>query len=259
MFEKGRLRTYIILFVFLFFFLYVGCGNVTEKESLENTTLENLTSQIFSKYLLIPLYFYNLSLWEKVADLNYKGLIIINPNNGPGKNVDPNYQNLIDKLLNKSKIPIGYVYTKWGTRNITLVESDIDTWLNLYPKIKGFFLDESATSLDKLSYYETLKNYIKNKGKYIIILNPGTYPNEAYFRVSDVIVVFENSYQNFNPEVCLKYPNQSAIIVYNASYEDMLSIINSSCKYMYITDNNNLTNPYNTLPSYFEKEIEYFR
>ena len=229
-------------FLFFYVLFLIGCGiSVVEAEK---------------RGLIIPAYFYNQSLWDKVANANIEEIVIVNPANGPGSLVDENYVNFIKDLVNNYKKPIGYVYTKWGDRDIELVKDDIDTWLRLYPEIQGFFVDETSNNATKIDYYKDIYNYIKSKGKYFVVLNPGTMPNTAYFSIADNIVVYEGDVKNLPNEACKSYADKSSIIVYGADEAEMREIVSSKhCEFMYITDDNN-TNPYDSLPSYFDEEID---
>jgi len=228
--------------IFMFFILIflLGCG-----ENSNNTTQYN-------RQIIIPLY--NINKWNKVATYK-KEIVILNPNNGPGNSVNANYQELITKLNHNNDLPIGYIYTKYGNRNIDEVEQDIDKWISYY-KIKGFFIDEVSINKSKLDYYTKLSAYIKSKGNYFIVLNPGTMPYNGYFDIADNVVVFENNVKKLNSNICKTQKEKSSIMVYDANETQMKNIIRTyKCKNIYVTDNN-LSNLYDTLPSYFDEEIK---
>jgi len=229
--------------VFLAFFalLLLGCGASVSEEA--------------SKKIIIPQYFYDFDLWKKVIDADIGGYVIINPSNGPGESTDSAYLNEIHDLIRSGKTPVGYVYTKWSDRSIDEVKEDIDTWLKLYPEIKGFFIDECSNSVEKFPYYEELKNYIKAKGDYKIVLNPGTQAPAVYYSISDTVVSFEGAAKDAPDDLCAVYPSKSAAIIYDANESFMREALNRPCEYFYITDDND-SNPYDTLPSYFDEEIE---
>jgi len=220
-------------------FFFLGCGTSTE----------------VSKGIIVPQYFYDSALWDKVINADIGGYVIINPSNGPGDSADSAYVNEINELNAHSKIPIGYIYTKWGDRSIDDVKADIDKWLELYSGIKGFFVDEAASSADKSEYYTELADYIKSKGDYKIVLNPGTKPDAVYFGIADTVVVYESNASAVPDDVCSNYSDKSAIIVYGADEEEMENLVNRPCKYIYVTDDND-SNPYDSLPSYFDEEID---
>ncbi|WP_457565105.1 spherulation-specific family 4 protein [Caminibacter sp.] len=216
-----------ILFIF-------GCGNNKVEEK---------------KQLIIPAYFYDPSLWDNVKSSDFSGVVIINPDNGVGE-----YSSYWDDIINsiQNKNPIGYVYTKYGERNLSDVENEIDKWLENY-KIRGFFIDEVNGS--NFNYYQEIFRFIKSKGNYKIVLNPGSEINESFFNIADIVVIFENSVKEFNESICAgTFTDKKAAIVYGASYDDFLRYKNCACRYIYFTDDN-LPNPYDTLPSYFDEEV----
>jgi hypothetical protein len=232
----------VFIFIILFFFLN-GCKVSVEQNS--------------NRGLIIPAYFYDSTLWNETINADINEIVIVNPANGPGIYVDSNYKNYINELINNGKKPIGYVYTKWGERNLSDVESDIDMWITLYPQIKGFFIDEASSEYNMSGYYDTLYRYIKAKGDYFVVLNPGTKPDSVYYSMADDIVVYEGNASSVPSDACQFYSDKSSVIVYDANETQMREIINSHpCKYLYITDKNA---SYNSLPSYFSDEINYLK
>jgi len=230
--------------LFLIFILFlVGCGGNNQENKIDNKTL------------IIPAYFYDLNKWNKVAKNEAKEIVIVNPSSGPGNNIDNNYVNFIDELNSYKKILVGYVYTKWANRDIDEVKQDIDTWLDFYPKIKGFFFDEVNTSKEAFDYYKDLANYVKNKGNYKIVLNPGTSIDESYFSIADLIVVFEDDFKNFNNQICKNFSNKKGAIFYNVNKDTFLRNYQKiDCKYLYFTD---VKYPYyQDLASYFNDEVK---
>jgi len=229
-------------FMFFISIFLLGCGGGSSSATQDN------------RQIIIPLYFYNINKWNEVATYQNE-IVILNPSNGPGDNIDDTYQSLITKLNNNNDLAIGYIYTKWGNRDINEVKADIDKWLNFY-NIKGFFVDEASTDKANLNYYQELNNYIKSKGNYFIVLNPGTMPDDGYFDIADNIVVFENNVKKLNSNICKTQKEKSSIIVYDANETQMKNVIKAyKCKNIYVTDDN-LSNPYDTLPSYFDEEIK---
>ena len=228
-----------IFFIFFILVFFLGCGGGSGSD--------------IKRQIIIPLYFDDANKWDEVTKYQNE-IVILNPFNGPGDSVDDNYQNLITKLNNNNDLPIGYIYTNSGNRDINEVKADIDKWLSFY-NIKGFFVDESAIDTANLAYYQELSDYIKSKGNYYIVLNPGTMPDEGYFDIADNIIVFEDSVDKLDSEVCNSNIYKSSIIVYDANETQMNNIIKTyKCKNIYVTDDN-LPNPYDTLPTYFDEEI----
>jgi hypothetical protein len=209
---------------------------------------------------LIPAYYYNQDLWEETArapigDKTY--FVIVNPASGPGTITDPNYTNFISRLIEEGKTPIGYIHTQWGSRDLEEVKEEVDRWMELYPNIQGFFIDKASTSSSAFNYYSSLVDYIQEKGDFSIVLNPGTMPSPEYFEIADAVVIFENSFSNLNYLLTPPEREKSACIVYNVpaeAWDNTFEEIRDRCGYIYLTDDN-LPNPYDSLPSYFGSEM----
>ncbi|WP_457568981.1 spherulation-specific family 4 protein [Desulfurobacterium sp.] len=223
------------------------------------------------KYLehkvIIPAYFYPTDAdWNKVFSIpsELSPIVILDPDaeGGPGSEEDPLYTQLIERLNEKKFLPIGYVYTTYAQRNLDDVKADIDTWLELYPGIKGFFIDEVTNDNDTydIDYYRAVYSYIKSKGNYFVVLNPGTRPPDDYFSFADNVVVLENSYDVFKTYGCTSnFPEKSSCIIYGASESDMENVTASAdVSYLYVTDDND-DFPFDRLPVYWDKEIEIFK
>jgi len=209
-------------------------------------------SSSLKKNIIIPAYDYNFN-WDKIKSDN--AVLIVNPHNGPGDEVTTHYKTITDDLNSSKKTALGYIYSSYGKRDIDILKGDIDRWLEFY-KIDGFFIDEASKHIEDFEYYENIYNYIKSKGDYLVFLNPGTIPDEDYFFIADNIVVYEGHIENMPTNICTTDSDKSSIILFGSSREDMLNIINNSkCRYIYVTDTD-LPNVYNSLPSYFDEEIE---
>jgi len=232
--------------LFLILFLLYGCGGGSKTVVTETR-------------MVVPAYFYDAELWDRLIQSDAQGgIVIINPSNGPGDAEDINYKTWISQLADTSKIPVGYVYSSYSNRNIADVYDDIEKWIRFYPQIKGFFIDEVNVSAQAYVYYEDLFKFIKMKGDYFVVLNPGTRPIEEMFNVADSVIVFEGDVKDLNTDVCDLNPEKSSVIVYNASEDDMKRMSLLNCAYKYFTDDGG-SNPYDSLPSYFNEEIEYLK
>lgn len=212
--------------------------------------------------LIIPLYKEDKALWDKVISIDIDNLVVVvNPNNGVGNTKSKFYEDVILKLALTNKIPVGYISTNYGKRDINDIKREIDRWLQYYPQLEGFFIDEVTGKSADLNYYEEIVGYIKLKGLNLkdgplTVLNVGSFPDFGYFNIADNIIVYEGDAKNLDIFACDSFPSQSSIIVYNASEGDMIDIINKThCKYYYITDDK-LPDPYDTLPSYLDTELD---
>ena len=233
---------FFALFLFLFSILF-SCGSGCAAPGLKGT--------------IFPVYFYDTEEWSRLAGLECERRFyaIVNPASGPGEFVDQNYVKFINQLRENGKIPVGYVYTKWGERSIDEVKADVDRWLELYPRIRGFFVDEVATSKEKLPYYQELYSYIKSKNsRFKVILNPGTAPDEDYFSVATIVVIYESSIDNLNYLERVGLRRKSACIVYGVPEErvgEVVEKVKKACSYLFVTDGDG-ANPYDHIPPYFQ-------
>ncbi len=240
---------------FIYFFFITSC----REGEIGNATFVPFVDEE-QPNILIPLYSEDQSQWDKVISLDVEeAIVIINPNNGVGNQRSSFYENVIFKLVLTNKTPVGYISTNYGKRDLKDIKDEIDRWIQFYPHISGFFIDEVSGKSADLNYYDEIVGYIKLKafalGDLITIFNVGSFPDFGYFNTADNIVVYEGDASNLDIFACEAFPNQSSIIVYNATRSDMFGIIEkTSCKYYYITDDK-LPNPYDSLTTYLDEEI----
>jgi hypothetical protein len=147
------------------------------------------------------------------------------------------------------------VYTSYGLRSISLVESDIDkynTWYNL----DGIFFDEMSNVAGKETYYQTLSNYADSLGLTITVGNPGTDTISTYIGTVDNIIIYESAglpslsslggwHSNYDK-------SNFSIIPYAVSSLDQEYVASATIYtgFIYIT-NDNLPNPWDSLPPYY--------
>jgi hypothetical protein len=238
---------------------------------------DNSLVEAGNQKLIIPAYFYPGQDWIKINSAsNVIGIVIANPNSGPGSSSDSTYKNQI-KITQKTGISvIGYVHTSYGKRKIDTVKKEISNWVKWY-NIKGIFLDEVPNDYDDptgnlyLNYYKDLNSFIKSKiTNGITVLNPGSFPPESYLTAGDIICTFESPYSNYKKTVGNYSPrpwvsNYAADrfyhIVFNvnstANLQDTITLSNQrNAKYLYVTSLN-LPNPYARLPpaTFWNKEV----
>ena len=240
-------------FIIFLFLLLAGCGSGGSGHGYSNSVL-GFTG------LLVPAYFRDEALYDVLegAPSSSSFYVIVNPDNGPGVEPDPFFSDLISGLRRSGKSPVGYIHTSWGGRKISEIESEIDKWLEFYPEISGFFFDEVSVNPDKLSYYKEIYRYVKSKGNYFVVLNPGTLPEKDFFTVSDAVVIFESDYSNLKKLLPSPDRSKSACIVTGVPeelWEQVLSSLRDKCSLVYVTSNRG-SNPYSSLPEYFIDEVK---
>jgi hypothetical protein len=224
-----------------------------------------------SMTLLVPAYFYpageSVADWGRLAASAPTGplQVIVNPANGPGLRVDPNYAAVVRKLRDAGVKVLGYVHTSYGDRDLGEVEADVETFLSLYA-VDGFFVDEMSSDPERVSYYTSLRAFIKDRSPgFAVVGNPGTTPDEAYASApaADTLILFEGPARHFRnyraPEWTSRYPrSRFGHIVYGTPTEDdMRTILSRSDRNhagtIFIGDGQG-NNPYSGLPPYWDLE-----
>ncbi len=176
---------------FITFTTLLGCGG-SGSTSFQEQTLGIST-------ILVPLYSYP-------ADVNYREhhqrlaqlrsqkdiIVIINPDSGPGVIKDKEFENIISMYKASGKRVLGYVSTDYARRDQQGVIADIERYLDFYPQVDGFFLDEVSNELRDFEYYRQIYNYVKGLGNFMVVINPGARVPQEYYGVADKVVAFED-------------------------------------------------------------------
>jgi hypothetical protein len=227
--------------------------------------------------ILVPLYIYpqlinGRSNWSPLVEAAKKVPVvaIINPNSGPGGKPNTDYAQALKLLQQGGVKTIGYVATNYGKRSIEQVKADIDLYNNHF-SVQGIFLDEGASDPTHLNHYAEIYRYIKSKKKLQqVVINPGNQIDEAYLSkpVADQAVVFENAgkeWPNYQPSAYVKKyaPQRFALMLHNVPDRDKLKnyidlAVQRNIGYLYITNDSD-SNPWDSLPSYWQAEVEMVR
>jgi hypothetical protein len=235
------------------------------------------------------------AMWSSLIDNARLGkvklAVILEPASGPGASpIDPNYVNAagvgpaVELTAAGGKL-YGYVPTGYGTRPLSSVFADIDTyydpayWRGAGVLVSGIFVDEMSNDLALTSYYRSVTSHIraKNAGAHVFG-NPGTtftidssggasgFSLDDYAGSVDTIVTFENA----GPTYRTAYAAPSWVDHFDASHfahiihsepaiADMLTDLELArtrkAGFVYVTDDV-LPNPYNVLPSYWTQQLD---
>jgi hypothetical protein len=214
-------------------------------------------------YKAVPAYFDSDSDWEQVLSASSSlGIILINPQHGPGHHMKSSLKNKIDLARAKGIKVLGTIYTSFGSRPITEIKNDIDHYKDWY-EVDGILLDESSDQIELLSFYEEIASYIRSTSGNFVMMNPGVYPSEGYIALADSTIVFEGSYSEyidtFIPDWIWAYPTYKfSHLVYNAPDSISLNQTNQlalerNTDFLYVT-NQTLPDPWKTVPQYWNLE-----
>jgi Spherulation-specific family 4 len=226
---------------------------------------------------LVPLYVYpqlvnGQSNWLPLVEAAKKVPVvaIINPNSGPGGKPNSDYAQGLKILQQGGVKTIGYVATNYGKRSIDQVKADVDVY-NTHFGVQGIFLDEGASDKAYLNHYAEIYRYIKSKKRLQqVVINPGNQIDEAYLSkpVADQAVVFENTgkeWPGYRASSYLKKyaPQRFAMMLHHVTDRDQLKsyidlAVQRNVGYLYITNDAD-SNPWDSLPSYWQAEVEMVR
>src|SRR2546425_3118761 len=220
-----------------------------------------------SSGVVIPLYTYPTdgswaaSLQAKNAHPNVPIIAIINPSDGPGGSSDSNYVQGVKNFQAAGIIVIGYVATGYASHGMSDLDAQISRYKNWY-SVNGIFFDEMANNQGNENYYSTLNTYVKSLGMTYTMANPGTTTLKSYVGPLAPTTIYESagtpslSY----PASATFYPSYSksnfGFLAYSVPSLDTSFETSTSTyvQWMYITDDG-LSNPWDTLPSYFMNEV----
>lgn len=214
--------------------------------------------------MIVPAYFDPGVDWARADDSRPVPRIMILDVAGPGAGSSPDrkYQAAV-KLAEAAGITImGYSDTDYTRRPAAAVEADVRKYRAWYG-VTSIFLDQVASGSGQLAYYRQLTAYIHsvNPGS-AVMLNPGTYPDQQYMSVGNIVLVFENTYASSAdlqvPAWVYKYPAaRFAYVIYATPGSQLVNAIGLAQKqhadYVYVTDGRGLQR-YNSLPSYWSRE-----
>lgn len=220
--------------------------------------------------LLVPAYFYpgtDDTRWTALARAAAEVPVtaILNPASGPGEQVDPNYQSVVNALRSAGGRVIGYVHTQYGKRHLNEVAAEINRYANLY-QIDGIFIDEMAAdnNASTMLYFESLYRLIKSQHTgWIVIGNPGVYPSRAHLDLptADTFVQFEQTGSAWLSRPAPQWPagygpERFAELVHSAPEPSLVDqiveqAIRNRVGQIYVT-NDVMDNPWDELPSWWD-------
>ncbi|MER6462005.1 spherulation-specific family 4 protein [Streptomyces sp. NPDC001228] len=274
-----------------------GCAAVAAVPALL-TVANGATKTQQKQTIAIPAYIYPGSGgWSSLTKPSPgAGLIVANPDSGPGAGKDATYAGAIKKAHGSGSKVIGYVDTGYfGTTGwdvpghgsstsawLKAIKKNIDTWYASYGSsgLGGIFFDDAQNkcgprsgSTQYVDLYKKIRDYVKSKSSSAqVVINPGTGTDQCYADAADTLVTFEGSYasyRNFKPRSWEKSVASSKIwhLVYEAGASQMSKAVSLSKKrnagYLYVTDDDNTPvdgspwgNPWDSVPSYWSKEVK---
>lgn len=212
----------------------------------------------------VPAYFYPGAGWtQAITSKPPPSIMILDvTSSGAGSSPNRNYQAAVKRAQGAGITIMGYSSTDYARRPAAAVEADVSHYRSWY-HVTDVFLDEASSDGGATAYYQRLTSYIHdvNPGSKVM-LNPGTYPDQRYMSIGDIVLVYENSYARYVklrvPGWVRNYPAAKfAYAIYATTGSELAGAISLARQrnvgYIYVTSNSG-ANPYSSLPAYWPGE-----
>jgi hypothetical protein len=211
---------------------------------------------------LIPAYLPPRELTRLAHAVRRPRMVVVNPDSGPGARRSHAYISAVHLLQAAGVRVLGYVPTGYGWRPLQTVIDDVDRYRSWYG-VDGIFFDEAASDAALVPHYHALARAARGDTGRLVVLNPGVPPAPGYFELADLVVTFEGDIGAYGaamgqtPE-WLRHQSRDRVahLIYGATRAQALSALaDSAAGYLYATSGA-LPNPWRTLPSYLDEEVE---
>jgi len=213
----------------------------------------------------LPAYFYpwpGSPDWERVAQLPEGTVLVIDPADGPGSSIDPNYTNAVGLARTAGCVVLGYVDTAYAARSLAAVVDDAERHRAWYG-VDGIFLDRTALTTGLLSYNKPIIEWLNGEGMRVA-MNPGQPEiDPLYLQLAEYVVTFEGTYQHylktsFPPWLRGVAGNRLWHLVHGVpTSEELRTVVDfardNNAGLLYVTDRST-SNPWDGLPTYWNEE-----
>ena len=220
--------------------------------------------------VIIPAYQYPTlgTVWADCARASSRVplVAIVNPANGPGSGVDPNYTSAVGSVRAAGGRVIGYL-------NTDLAEIPLDsalTWVDRYRAwytLDGVLLDRMASdsSPAHVTWYTALRDSIRaREPAWLVVGGPGTNTLPEYLPAADILCIFESdgaTYFNWEPDAWVRdyaAPRWLHLVHSVSTVDSMRAAVSRAASlgasWVYVTDDR-LANPWDTSPTYWNELI----
>jgi hypothetical protein len=210
---------------------------------------------------IVPLYTYpDDPSWTAIvtarrAHPSVRVVAIVNPDSGPGATKDSAFTTGIAKLIAGDVQVIGYIATGYASHSLASMQAAIDQWKAFYPQTEGIFFDEQSDEAADVPYYRTLSQYAKARGLTYTVGNPGADTAEAFVGALDTMLIYESKGLPAPSKLAgwhTKYAvTNFGVIPYGTAFDAaFVAQARQYVGYIYL-QNDDLPNPWDTLPTYF--------
>jgi hypothetical protein len=220
-------------------------------------------------HLIVPAYWDPDDQWQQIiANAPTVGMIIFNPNSGPGTATKPGYAAAIAQAQNVGIKVLGYVSTQYGARAEADIDADVNGYYSLYSPSGIYFAEgPTADTCDTLqAEYQRLTALAQSHDPkaYLAI---GTRFCPTFITFSDLMVEFAETYSMYQSYTSPSWmpansPGRFCHFVSEVPGADASQVLSRAiglgAGWVFTTDGT-APNPWGALPSYFDQEVTALR
>lgn len=216
--------------------------------------------------MAVPAYFVPGPDWQRIiAGAPTVGMIVFNPDSGPGTATDPGYTQVIGQAQAAGITVLGYVATNYGQRAEADVAADINRYYDLYTP-SGIYLAEGPMDADCAgmeAMYHRLSDAVRARdpSAYLAV---GTRYCPTYIFFFDLMVQFARNWPEYQTDYAppdwmpANSPQRFCHFVHSVPGTDaaraLSMAIANGAGWVFATDGTE-PNPWGALPSYFDEEL----
>jgi spherulation-specific family 4 protein len=220
--------------------------------------------------MAVPAYFGPGPEWQRlIAGAPAVGMIVFNPNSGPGTTTDPLYTQAIAQAQAAGIIVLGYVGTSYGARPEADVIADINKYYDLYAPSGIYFaegpMDSDCTSMESMYHRMADAVHTRSSSAYLAV---GTRFCPTYIYFFDLMVQFARNWSEYQTDYAppswmpANSPQRFCHFVNNVPSSDVSAALSravaNGAGWVFVTDQSD-PNPWGVLPSYFDDELATMR
>ena len=214
--------------------------------------------------LAVPAYYVPEAGWDRIiAAAPTVGMIIFNPDSGPGAATDPRYTAAIASAQARGIEVLGYVATDYGHRAEADVTADINRYYDLYAP-SGIYRAEGPMEADCTpmeDQYHRLSDVVRARDPQAY-LAVGTRFCPTYIFFFDIMVQFARNWPEYQQEyrrpdwMPANSPERFVHFIHSVPGADasraLSTAIGDGAGWVFVTDGTD-PNPWAALPSYFDQ------
>ena len=215
--------------------------------------------------LVVPAYYTPGADWQRIiAASDVVGMIIFNPNNGPGVTTDPAYMSAIAKARAAGILVLGYVATDYGKRAEADINADVNSYYALYQPSGIYFaegpMEADCTTLEPEYRRLTSLARMRDPKAYVAI---GTRFCPTFITFSELMVEFAEDWRltraTRSPSwMPANSPDRFCQFINTVPPDQASHVLSTAVSYgagwVFATDGV-YPNPWAALPSYFDEEL----